>query len=614
MIKKNIFNYWTIQKIFLGSFLFLFASFSFTQELPDEFLDTLPADVQEQFNEAAKESENEEKLEGLFRLDTSQKKNQLILKILQNQLNELELRVNAQGSEQKGLKRFGSNFFSSTQSSFMPINVANFGDDYVVDVGDTFNIQLIGSVDENLELIVQRDGSLVIPEFGKVYIAGLPLKDAFKKIESFFATKAVGVEPISSLASLRDIQVLLIGGIEQPGMYTVSGGSSFLHAINVAGGISENGSFRKIEVIRDNKVITTIDLYDILVFAKNIFSGTLRSGDAIKVYPLGISVPITGGVSNEGIYEISNGENLEDLLQFAGGYSSSFGGMETIIIRRLDGGSERFLSIPLTDIPNTALLPRDAVILPFYSEDIFEVPKVKISGMIQKPGEYPINDQSNLLDLIKLSGGYKSNAYPYGGVFLRKRAKSLQDEFKQKVYSDTINEIISSAASGASSIGVDALNLLFEEQKSQKNTGRIITSFSINDLENNPESNLLLSDGDEIIIPALERHVYLFGDFNEPNILPYKSNYGIKDYVRMVAGKKESATKHFIVIDPDGRSHYVSNSRLISFNDNIDLYPGSIIYMPRNIGKVRGVQFAATIAPVLSSLAISLASLNSIND
>ena len=148
----------------------------------------------------------------------------------------------------------------------MPINVANFGDDYVVDVGDTFNIQLIGSVDENLELIVQRDGSLVIPEFGKVYIAGLPLKDAFKKIESFFATKAVGVEPISSLASLRDIQVLLIGGIEQPGMYTVSGGSSFLHAINVAGGISENGSFRKIEVIRDNKVITTIDLYDILVF------------------------------------------------------------------------------------------------------------------------------------------------------------------------------------------------------------------------------------------------------------------------------------------------------------------------------------------------------------
>jgi len=96
--------------------------------------------------------------------------------------------------------------------------------------------------------------------------------------------------------------------------------------------------------------------------------------------------------------------------------------------------------------------------------------------------------------------------------------------------------------------------------------------------------------------------------------LPYNAEYGIRDYIKMVAGKKESATNHLIIIDPDGKSKYVRDSRFLSFNDNIDLYPGSIIYMPRNIGKVKGVQFAATVAPVLSSLAISLASLNSIDN
>jgi len=594
--------------------MLLVAPINKAQDLPDEFLDTLPADVQEQFNEAAKQNENEEKLEGLFRLDTSQKKNQLILKILKNQLKELELRVNGSGDQNLKLQRFGQNFFNSTQSSFMPINIANFGDDYVVDVGDTFNLQLVGSVEENFDVIVQRDGSLVIPEFGKIFISGLPLKDSVNKIEQFFKTNAVGIEPIVTLASLRDIQVLMIGGIEQPGMYTLSGGSSILHAINVAGGISQKGSYRKIEIIRDNEVISAVDLYDILVFAKNIFSETLRSGDAIKVYPAGINIPITGGISNEGIYEIKDGDSLDTLLQFAGGFSSSFGGMENVILRRVIDNKENFLSIPLSDMNRTFMQPRDAVILPFYDPEVYEVSKAKISGMVNKPGSYPINDQSTLLDLIKQAGGYKENAYPYAGIFKRKNVKDLQDNFKQKVYADTINEIISNATSGASSIGVEALNLLLEEQKAQQNSGRIITTFILSELENNSIANITLRDGDEIVIPPLMEHIYLFGDFNEPNILPYNAEYGIRDYIKMVAGKKESATNHLIIIDPDGKSKYVRDSRFLSFNDNIDLYPGSIIYMPRNIGKVKGVQFAATVAPVLSSLAISLASLNSIDN
>jgi len=585
-----------------------------TQELPTDFLDSLPADVAEQFEQAAETEKDEDKIAELFRLDTSQTKNEALIKILRRKLDTLELRVNNNKLKGSSLDRFGSSFFNSSQSTFMPINVANFGSDYVVDVGDKFLIQLIGLESSELELIVGRDGSLLIPEYGKVFISGSTLQEAFDAIKNFFSTKSVGVEPIISLESLRDIQVLMIGGINQPGMYTLSGGSSILHAINVAGGITEKGSYRRIDLIRDNETVSSLDLYDMIVFGRNIFSQTLRSGDTVKIHSAGFNIPVSGGIANEGLFEMKKGESLSDLIEFAGGTSPSFLDNGVIYIRRFIDQVEEFISINPSQYESTELFARDAVILPLFSEDVLQVKTVKISGMVNRPGTYAVNDGARLSDMLKNASGVKKNGYPFGGVLLRKSARSLQDEYSQKVYADTINEIISNAAAGGGTIGAESLNLLLEEQKAQKNNGRVIAEFDLSTLESNPALDILVMDGDEIYIPPLTRQVYLFGDFNQPSILPYDPNYKLSDYVKLVAGKRESARNHFIIVDPDGTSHYVKNNGLLSFKENADIYPGSIIYMPRNIGKVQGLQFAATVSPILSSLAISLASLNSISD
>ncbi len=585
-----------------------------TQELPDEFLESLPADVAEQFEQAAETEKDEDKIAELFRLDTSQTKNEALIKVLRRKLDTLELRVNNNKLKGTSLNRFGSSFFNSSQSTFMPINVANFGSDYVVDVGDKFLIQLIGLENSELELIVGRDGSLLIPEYGKVFISGSTLQEAIDAIKNFFSTKSVGVEPIISLESLRDIQVLMIGGINQPGMYTLSGGSSILHAINVAGGITEKGSYRRIDLIRNNKIVASLDLYDMIVFGRNIFSQTLRSGDTIKIHSAGFNIPVSGGISNEGLYEMKRGESLSDLIEFAGGTSPSFLDNGVIYIRRFIDQVEEFISINPNQYESTELFARDAVILPLFSEDVLKVKTVKISGMVNRPGTYAVNDGARLSDMLKNASGIKKNGYPFGGILLRKSARSLQDEYSQKVYADTINEIISNAAAGGGTIGAESLNLLLEEQKAQKNTGRVVAEFDLATLESNPALDILVMDGDEIHIPPLTRQVYLFGDFNQPSILPYDPNYNLSDYVKLVAGKRDSARNHFVIVDPDGTSHYVKNNGLLSFKENADIYPGSIIYMPRNIGKVQGLQFAATVSPILSSLAISLASLNSISD
>jgi protein involved in polysaccharide export with SLBB domain len=104
----------------------------------------------------------------------------------------------------------------------------------------------------------------------------------------------------------------------------------------------------------------------------------------------------------------------------------------------------------------------------------------------------------------------------------------------------------------------------------------------------------------------------LFGDFRNPSNLAYDPALKVKDYLKLVGGVKDTAFDEIIVIDPDGKSHvYLSG---IFSRSNVEIYPGSIIYAPRNIGKLSGVQYAASVSPILSSLAISLASLNSIKD
>jgi protein involved in polysaccharide export with SLBB domain len=105
----------------------------------------------------------------------------------------------------------------------------------------------------------------------------------------------------------------------------------------------------------------------------------------------------------------------------------------------------------------------------------------------------------------------------------------------------------------------------------------------------------------------------MFGDFKNPANITYNSELGVEDYLGFAGGLKKSAYNELVVIDPDGTSH-VYKPGILPFKKDIDLYPGSIIYAPRDIGKLSGITYAAAVSPILSSLALSLASLNSISN
>jgi protein involved in polysaccharide export with SLBB domain len=400
-----------------------------------------------------------------------------------------------------------------------------------------------------------------------------------------------------------------------PGLYTLSGGSSILHAINVAGGIDQNGSFRKVELIRNNATLEFIDLYNTLIFGKNIFTSSLRSGDTIKIHPMNFLIPISGGISSPGIYEMTDGESLSDLLSFAGGISSNAKASDLLLIKRKNSSANNFLEINRRDFNNFLLQPRDSVIAPFFNSAIYQAKSVTVVGEVEMPGEYFITEDTKLSDVIKAAGGYKENAYIFGGALFRDAAKNLQIQFNKRKYADTINEIISNIAGAGASAGSDTA-IFLEELRSQNADlkGRMIVEFDVTKSNIDLTKDTPLVDGDEIYIPAIPSHVYLFGDFREPSIVPFQSQLSLEEYVKLAAGKNSSSARHFIVIDPNGTSHYVPENFLSAFGRSVDIYPGSIIYMPRQMGKIKGLQYAQAISPVLSSLAISLASLNSISN
>ena len=156
--------------------------------------------------------------------------------------------------------RFGINFFSMMQTSLMPINDPNFDSSYVLDFGDIIEVQLVGQKTSDAELVIRRDGSVNVPEIGKVFISGLSLENASNLISEKINASFIGVDAYVSLINVRDIQVIVAGNAYNPGPYTLNGNSSVFHALTVSGGPSEFGSFRSIKLIRNDEVVEEVDL------------------------------------------------------------------------------------------------------------------------------------------------------------------------------------------------------------------------------------------------------------------------------------------------------------------------------------------------------------------
>lgn len=593
----------------------LIVPLAISQEIDESFLKTLPKDMQSDI--LGKVQGNEELEDPVFRSIESQTKLEKrsledLKERLEADLEYLKNMLDEDGNieDKNELILFGSNFFSTYQSTYMPINEPNLSSEYILDYGDVLEIQIIGEQDRTKKYTVARDGSINLLNIGKIKLSGLSLNEASKFIKAKVSASLIGNETYVSLSSLRDINILVSGNAFNPGVYTVSGNSNLLHVLAVAGGINDFGTYREINLIRDQKVIDTLDMYDVLITGKYNSKVGLRSGDIVFVKSIKKVITVDGAVKIPAKYELKQDQNLSDAIQYANGLTV-YADLSNIYLDRLLDG--RVKSLPINNVKqfdNILANDGDKILIRKHS-----FRNVKIEGAILKPGEYLLAEDESISDLIEKSGGYTQNAYPFGAIYENKRALLVNKMAKDALYEEFIDNIITvSQKNPTTNTDITPIVELTKNLKNTTPNGRVAI-----DLLQDDSNNLVMQDGDRLMIPEKPDHVYIYGEVSYEGAQKYDPSKTLDYYLSQSGGLKETADdKAIYVLQPNGNTQRSSIKKSLfqnNPNNKLVIYPGSVIFVPRGIDNSATNRLAAqAYVSILGNLGITLASLSSINN
>ena len=564
--KRNSHKYFISVYIYLLSFSIVIQG----QEYDEAFMQSLPQEVRDQVMQEMQES------------DASQEKQ---FRRPSTEISKPDVNSN----------RFGIDLFNSMQTTFMPLNEPNFDGSYILDFGDVLEIQFTGLKSNIFEADVKADGSINIKDIGKVYLAGLTLDKADDLIRAKVSELFTGTKVFTSLMNTRDIQVYILGEALNPGLYTLSGNSNVLSALSMAGGIKESGSLRRVDHKRGKKTLATLDLYNVFNKGEIANQNGLRSGDVIFVNPVGKVVSSIGGVNRPMEYELASDETFTDLINYSNGYLQE---MPNRIFRLTNGITGTYMDLDYDEMNNTAPLDRDNLFISY-----IEGKSVKISGAVNYPGTYQVPSDTTISKFIEIIGGYKENAYLFGGVLLNKKKGEISLTANNMFEDKFIKSLIKNNIEFSESMQpfLNAINSRVNE--------RLIAEFDLDVIKQDPSLDIILDDQDEIIIPYITQQVYVYGAVNSPGSILYKPNLQIQDYISLKGGVTEIASlQQIFIISPNGDSKLVSKSRFFADNTSDLVYPGSLIFISPDIS-LSATQNIALWAPLISSISLTLASL-----
>ena len=488
----------------------------------------------------------------------------------------------------------------------MPISTPNLDDSYVLDFGDVLRIQLLGQQDSTDSYRLERDGSINLPDIGQINLAGLSLGEASKLIKSKVNQAYIGTDSFISLENIRDVSVLLAGDVFNPGVYTLNGSSNMLHALNVAGGIGGFGSYRSIKLIRNEKVIETLDIYDILIEGKSTSKNRLRSGDIIFVDPRINVITIEGAFKRPFRYELLADENISNAISYANGITIDADLSNIFLYRILD---REVKAIPIANISQfNNIVSRDEDRI-FVRKNSFR--NVKIEGAVIRPGNYKMLEGQNVFDLIEEAGGYTQNAFPAGAIYLNEEAKTINSNAIEKLYDDFIDGIIGTLQSSGGELDIGPLVSLSQQIKDVEPNGRIIVDLLDDSFE------LIVRDKDTLIIPEKNNNVFIFGEVLSEGALLFKSGADLEFYLGEASGLRDQADAQSIfIMFPNGTTKQFNRKRNLfaSKSQEIIIEPGSVIYVPKKIDDTLSSRLTAqAYATILGNVSLALASINSIN-
>ncbi len=317
------------------------------------------------------------------------------------------------------IKLFGYDIFKFGADAFTPAVDIPVPGDYRVGPGDTFTIQLYGKENRTANYTVNREGQIQIDNLGPVTLAGLSFDQARTKIDEIVKQQMIGVNASTTMGALRTIRVFVLGEVQVPGSYVVSSLSTMTNAIFASGGITEIGSLRNVQLKRSGEIITTLDLYDLLLNGDTSSDSRLLPGDVIFVPPIGKTVGVAGEVKRPAIYELKRETNVSQAIQLAGGLAPTAFVPASRIERITPEGEKTLVNLDLSIEKGKRFPIQDADVIQIFPTLDTMRDIVKLEGHVKRPGGFAWYDGIRFSDVVPSVDDMLANPDIEIGLILR---------------------------------------------------------------------------------------------------------------------------------------------------------------------------------------------------
>ncbi|MBC35358.1 MAG: sugar transporter [Bacteroidetes bacterium] len=337
---------------------------------------------------------------------------------------------------------FGFNLFNNQNLTFEPsINIPTPAG-YVLGIGDEIFINIWGASQQSYQLIVKQNGAIHIDDIGPVFVSGLSLENAERRIKNRLTAIYAGMRgdnPTTfsqiSLGNLRAIKINIIGEVNVPGTYNLPSTATAFNALYLSGGPNENGSFRNIQLIRNGKIIQVIDVYDFILKAEMTGNAQLRDQDILFVPTYQNRVSVEGAFKRNALFELTNQESLADLIQYAGNFSDE-AYKSNVNIVRIKETEKEIITVATKDFAEFRLQNGDEVSAGSIN-DVYKN-KVTIAGSVNRPGEYEWKPDLKLSSLIIMADSLTEDAFKERAVLTR-----VNEDLTERIISIDIAKVIS---------------------------------------------------------------------------------------------------------------------------------------------------------------------------
>lgn len=435
-------------------------------------------------------------------------------------------------------KIFGYKLFHNRELDFSPSINLPTPQSYIIGSGDQLLIDIYGASQQSYDLEVSPEGKVFLPNIGPVQLGGSSIEVGTARLKTTLGRIYSGLNGSNPntfiqvrLGNIRSIKVSMVGELTKPGTYTLPSFATVFNGLYAAGGPNENGAFRNVQVYRDSRLVTTVDIYEFLSKGDQSANITLQDNDVIIVPPVQARVEIIGPVRREGLFEVKQDEVLNDLYIYTGGFTS-LAYTDRVTIRRVENNQRKIIDVASDQFNSFSLKDGDEILIGEAFERFSN--RVQISGSVNRPGEYSMEDGDlTVLNLIKKAQGLRPEAFTNRATLYR------------------TSEDLTLAAEPLDLKGIIA----------------------------GTASDIKLKNEDLLFIPSRydiqeEYYVKISGEINYPGTYPFASEMTVGDLILRSGGLLESASNSSIEIARrvrDASSGNIAEIETLTIDPNLNL-------------------------------------------